>query len=96
MRIIKNINSGWRFIQKNVKESEVLSVKGKKVNLPHTWNAIDGQDGGNDYFRGTCCYIKKFTKDMLPSGDKYFFRIAPDFPHIAPATAERSPEKLSQ
>lgn len=23
------------------------------VNLPHTWNAIDGQDGGNDYYRGT-------------------------------------------
>ena len=24
------------------------------VNLPHTWNNIDGQDGGNDYKRGTC------------------------------------------
>ena len=19
------------------------------INLPHTWNAVDGQDGGNDY-----------------------------------------------
>ncbi len=26
------------------------------VNLPHSWNAVDGQDGGNDYFRGTCTY----------------------------------------
>ena len=24
------------------------------INLPHTWNAVDGQDGGNDYWRGTC------------------------------------------
>ena len=24
------------------------------VTLPHTWNAADGTDGGNDYFRGTC------------------------------------------
>lgn len=26
------------------------------VTLPHTWNALDGQDGGNDYYRGTCTY----------------------------------------
>ena len=26
------------------------------VDLPHTWNNIDGQDGGNDYWRGTCTY----------------------------------------
>ena len=26
------------------------------VSLPHTWNALDGQDGGNDYFRGVCRY----------------------------------------
>ena len=30
------------------------------VNLPHTWNALDGQDGGNDYRRGTCTYEKEF------------------------------------
>ena len=29
-----------------------------KVDLPHTWNNIDGQDGGNDYYRGTCSYKK--------------------------------------
>ncbi len=26
------------------------------VKLPHTWNALDGQDGGNDYFRGIGTY----------------------------------------
>jgi len=30
------------------------------VDLPHTWNAKDGQDGGNDYWRGTCTYRKRF------------------------------------
>ena len=30
------------------------------VDLPHTWNAIDGQDGGNDYRRGRCHYKKTF------------------------------------
>ena len=31
------------------------------VDLPHTWNAQDGQDGGNDYYRGTCTYEKTFA-----------------------------------
>ena len=26
------------------------------VALPHTWNAFDGQDGGNDYWRGIASY----------------------------------------
>ncbi len=41
---------GWQF----VKEDELSCV-----DLPHTWNNIDGQDGGNDYYRGTCIYKKK-------------------------------------
>jgi len=28
----------------------------QQVNLPHTWNALDGQDGGNDYWRGIGTY----------------------------------------
>ncbi|MCI6376126.1 MAG: glycoside hydrolase family 2 protein, partial [Clostridiales bacterium] len=30
------------------------------VSIPHTWNNIDGQDGGNDYKRGECRYDKAF------------------------------------
>ena len=30
------------------------------INLPHTWNAVDGQDGGNDYWRGACTYETTF------------------------------------
>ena len=33
-----------------------------KLNLPHTWNEKDGQDGGNDYWRGTCKYTKTLSK----------------------------------
>lgn len=35
------------------KEGETLTL----VNLPHTWNAFDGQDGGNDYWRGIGTYV---------------------------------------
>lgn len=61
MRITKNFNTEWNF--KKGDEASVL------VTLPHTWNAIDGQDGGNDYFRGTCTYRKKFVKPELNAGD---------------------------
>ena len=31
------------------------------VTLPHTWNNLDGQDGGGDYWRGECVYEKTFA-----------------------------------
>ncbi|MCD7873242.1 MAG: glycoside hydrolase family 2 protein [Clostridiales bacterium] len=37
----------------------------QKVDLPHTWNGKDGQDGGNDYFRGKCFYAKSISKDEI-------------------------------
>ena len=40
------------------------------LNLPHTWNAVDGQDGGNDYYRGTCTYKKTFIKPLLENGEE--------------------------
>jgi len=45
------------------------------VNLPHTWNSVDGQDGGNDYFRGKCIYKKRIRKEDLPRNDRYFLEI---------------------
>ena len=42
------------------------------VTLPHTWNAIDGQDGGNDYWRGTATYSKSFAKPELKDGERCF------------------------
>ena len=44
----------------------------EQVNLPHTWNAQDGMDGGNDYYRGTCYYAKSLKRADLPQADKYF------------------------
>jgi beta-galactosidase/beta-glucuronidase len=52
MRKRETLNQGWLFIGPDKKEIP--------VNLPHTWNAVDGQDGGNDYWRGSCVYTKTF------------------------------------
>lgn len=45
------------------------------VNLPHTWNAIDGQDGGGDYYRGTCFYMKTLTREDIPDGERHYLEI---------------------
>ena len=45
------------------------------VNIPHTWNNIDGQDGGNDLYRGTAFYAKELEKIDLPKADRYFLEI---------------------
>ena len=45
------------------------------VNIPHTWNDIDGQDGGNDLYRGTAFYAKELEKMDLPKADRYFLEI---------------------
>ena len=63
----KNINAAWSFTKDAVsvtKGSSVLAQgRWEKVDLPHTWNGIDGQDGGNDYYRGTCYYAKKMKRE---------------------------------
>ena len=46
------INENWLFRYHDGSETA--------VNIPHTWNNIDGQDGGDDYYRGTCVYEKHF------------------------------------
>ena len=44
----------------------------EKINLPHTWNGTDGQDGGNDYYRGTCYYSKKLSKSLCADADEVY------------------------
>ena len=55
------INTGWRFFKNCNSIEEMDAIESIKVNLPHTWNNLDGQDGGSDYFRGKCFYRKKIA-----------------------------------
>ena len=74
MRTILNVNNEWLFY-KGVADVSAQREGGEQINLPHSWNAIDGQDGGNDYFRGSCLYVKKIAKSELPENNEYYLEI---------------------
>jgi len=44
----------------------------ERVNIPHTWNNLDGQDGGNDYWRGTCVYEKVFASPEFLEDERVY------------------------
>ena len=44
----------------------------ESVDLPHTWNALDGQDGGNDYLRTACTYSTVFPAPETDSSERVF------------------------
>ncbi len=75
MRKIVNLNRKWAFSKRETTVPAVFPENWCYVNLPHSWNAIDGQDGDNDYFRGTCYYVKKLLKSELPESEKYYLEI---------------------
>ena len=75
MRNIIKFNDGWSFCKGFAEIPVNLDSAWESVTLPHTWNAKDGQDGGNDYFRGTCCYAKEIVKKDLPAADRYYLEI---------------------
>ena len=75
MRNILNFNENWAFIKGAQEVPTEISESFEKVNLPHSWNAFDGQDGGNDYYRGTGYYVKKFNKSDLPEGNQHYLEI---------------------
>ena len=75
MRNVININAKWAFTKQANAVPEKLPMDWNWVNLPHCWNAIDGQDGDSDYYRGTCYYAKKLDKMDLPTADRYYLEI---------------------
>lgn len=69
MKITQNINQEWYFKKGDSLPVEVPSNGEEgwmKVELPHSWNNWDGQDGGNDYYRGKTVYSKEIKRPDVP------------------------------
>ena len=69
MRNVKVINGCWLFSKSAKSAPNTLPVDWEALDLPYTWNGKDGQDGGNDYYRGTCYFAKSLKADELPEGE---------------------------
>ena len=72
MRNVMELKDNWMFVKEAENAADAASKKGTAISLPHTWNAVDGQDGGNDYHRGTCWYVTKFQKPELEAGSQVY------------------------
>lgn len=74
MRKILNINDNWNFLKNNTNELFLRKFNnsfGENVNIPHTWNDIDGASG-NEYFRGVCWYTKNIYINKKFQNKKIF------------------------
>lgn len=67
MRRSESLNQDWIFFKEGV---------GEQINLPHTWNAVDGADGGDDYYRGSCYYERKITAPAHEAGEQVYLEFA--------------------
>ncbi len=74
MRKVITINDGWLFHKGSLKKDKVPK-KGKRnwdsLSLPHTWNNLDGQDGGSSYYRDKCWYCREIKVSLNADEEVY-------------------------
>jgi beta-galactosidase len=57
------LDQGWRFARADAAGAEAPAFDDsawENVSVPHTYNALDGEDGGGDYYRGVGWYRLRF------------------------------------
>jgi beta-galactosidase len=77
VRQTTNLDASWKFLRSDAANAQSPTFNDSawtSVNVPHTWNAQDGQDGGNNYYRGIGWYRKHFTPSALLSGKRIWLQ----------------------
>src|ERR1039458_9351509 len=72
-----NLDAGWRFIRQDVPAATNVVFDDSSwtaISLPHTWNNLDGQDGGNNYYRGIGWYRRHYTVSTNEAGRRLFLK----------------------
>src|SRR5437879_5272450 len=76
-RSVLRLDDSWQFIRQDVAGAQAVSFDDSAwttVSLPHTWNNLDGQDGGNNYYRGIGWYRKHYTVPANLAGQELFIK----------------------
>ena len=76
-RIITSLDPSWQFLRSDATGAQNTTFNDSSwtpVSLPHTWNNLDGQDGGNNYYRGIGWYRKHITPSSAWAGDDIYIK----------------------
>ncbi|HIX29260.1 MAG TPA: hypothetical protein H9858_06165 [Candidatus Blautia stercoravium] len=75
MRKQIKLNSDWLFSKEDQLDfckNQISADSAEKVEIPHTWNQFDGQDGGNDYYRAGCWYQKYLNLPQISETEELY------------------------
>lgn len=71
------LDAGWRFVRQDVPGAQAPGFDDSSwsaINLPHTWNNLDGQAGGTNYYRGIGWYRHHCTVESSLAGRHFFLK----------------------
>ena len=74
-RVLLELNSAWKFFKGRAKKAckvDFDESSWTSIDLPHTWNNLDGQDGGNNYHRGIGWYRKRYHLSNSYAGRNFY------------------------
>jgi beta-galactosidase len=74
-----DLNTGWKFNKGDVAGAQAPTFNDSawaSVSTPHTWNATDGSDGGNNYYRGIGWYRRHYTVPAADTGKQLYLQFA--------------------
>lgn len=73
MRYIRELNNWYFKLTEDIPaKSEELNETWELVEVPHTWNNWDGQDGGADYYRSKGVYTLKLQRPDYPKDHQIY------------------------
>src|SRR5438874_4351299 len=64
LRISLDLSPSWKFLRSDAAGAQNVAFNDSSwstVDVPHSWNTLDGQDGGSNYYRGIGWYRKTLT-----------------------------------
>ena len=76
-RVAVDLNPDWKFIRRDVpgaQQPDFDDSAWQSVTLPHTWNNLDGEEGGNNYYRGPGWYRRHLMLGPRERGKSLFLR----------------------
>jgi len=72
-----DLNDDWKFNRGDVagaQDAKFDDAAWTTISIPHTWNNLDGQDGGGDYYRGVGWYRRHLTVDGSYTNRQFFLK----------------------